>query len=465
MTTYAEQISAFEATRAARAAAMKKLMDDAAEKGETLDAEAQERFDTLEAEIEAIDKHLARLRSLQKMDAATAKAVEGASADAASQSRTPTVPARVKAPKAPPGVNFARLARVKALARLDGESVREKARQLYGEDSVVYGVITKAAVPAANTGNDNWAGNLVGDETNVFADFVEYLRPRTILGRFGTDGVPSLRRVPFRTPLIGQVTGGQGYWVGEGKAKPLTSWSYGRTTLEPLKVANIAVVTEELLRDSSPSAEMLIRDELANALRERMDRDFIDPSKAASSGVSPASILNGVTAIASSGTTADHVREDVRALFAAFIAANNAPDTGVWIMPATTALALSLMQNPLGQAEFPGIGMTGGTFFGLPVIVSQYVPSGTVALVNAGDIYLADEGGIAVDMSREASLEMADNPSHDSTTPTEATDLVSLWQTNSVGFRAERTINWARRRPSAVAYLSGVAWGAADAGS
>jgi len=155
----------------------------------------------------------------------------------------------------------------------------------------------------------------------------------------------------------------------------------------------------------------------------------------------------------------------VRALFAAFIAANNAPDTGVWIMPATTALALSLMQNPLGQSEFPGIGMTGGTFFGLPVIVSQYVPSGTVALVNAGDIYLADEGGIAVDMSREASLEMADNPSHDSTTPTAATDLVSLWQTNSVGFRAERTINWARRRPSAVAHLSGVAWGAAEAGS
>lgn len=459
MATYSEQIASYEAARAAKAAELKSLMDASGEAGETLNAEDQEQFDTLETEIAAIDKHLSRLRKVKALDEATARPVDGANAAAAGESRATTVTAKPKQAKAVPGVMFARLARVKALARLDGESVRVKARDLYGEDSPIYGLLTKAAVPAANTGNANWAGNLVGDETSVFADFVEYLRPRTILGRFGADGVPGLRRVPFRVPLIGQVTGGSGYWVGEGKAKPLTNWTYGRTTLEPLKVANIAVATEELLRDSSPSAEMLLRDELANALRERLDRDFIDPSKAASSGLSPASILNGVSAIPSSGVDADAVRADIQALFGAFIAANNAPESGVWIMTAVTALALSLMQNPLGQSEFPGIGMNGGTFFGLPVIVSQYVPSGVVALVNAGDIYLADEGGIAVDMSREASLEMDNNPSHDSDTPTE-TDLVSLWQTNSVGFRAERTINWARRRTSAVAHLSGVAWGA-----
>lgn len=460
MATYAEQIAAFEATRAAKAAEMKTLMDASSEKGETLNAEDQESFDTLEGEIEAIDKHLARLRKTQKMDAETAKPVNGATEKAGTESRIPsTVAAKPKQAKAASGVMFARLARVKALSRLDGESPRLLAKTLYGEDSPVFGLLTKAAVPAANTGNANWAGNLVGDESSVFADFVEYLRPRTILGRFGTDSVPSLRQVPFRVALIGQATGGAGYWVGEGKAKPLTNWQYGRTTLEPLKVANIAVATEELLRDSSPSAEILLRDELAAALRERLDRDFIDPNKAASAGVSPASILNGVAGIPSSGSDADAVRADVQALFGAFITANNAPESGVWIMTAVTALALSLMQNPLGQTEFPGIGMNGGAFFGLPVIVSQYVPTGVVALINASDIYVADEGGIAVDMSREASLEMDSAPTHDSTTPT-GSDLVSLWQANSVGFRAERTINWARRRASAVAWLSGVAWGA-----
>src|SRR5690606_38409902 len=176
-------------------------------------------------------------------------------------------------------------------------------------------------------------------------------RPQTILGRFGAGGVPSLRQVPFRTALVGQTSGGEGYWVGEGKAKPLTKFDFSRRTLEPLKVANIAVVTEELLRDSSPSAAALVRAQLGAALRARLDTDSIDPAKAAVAGASPASITSGVTPIPSAGSDADSVRADIRAVFGQFIAANNAPTSGVWIMPATTALALSLMQNPLGQAE------------------------------------------------------------------------------------------------------------------
>lgn len=119
------------------------------------------------------------------------------------------------------------------------------------------------------------------------------------------------------------------------------------------------------------------------------------------------------------------------------------------------------MQNPLGQAEFPGISMTGGELFGLPVIVSEYIPTSSagavVALVNASDIYLGDEGGVDLSMSTEASLQMDNAPDNPTTA---STVLVSLWQRNLVGFRAERAINWARRRASAVAYLTGVNWGA-----
>jgi HK97 family phage major capsid protein len=150
---------------------------------------------------------------------------------------------------------------------------------------------------------------------------------------------------------------------------------------------------------------------------------------------------------------------DVRALFAKFIAANNPPSTGVWIMSTTNALALAIMVNTLGQPEFPGITMMGGTFFGLPVIVSDYVGN-VVILANASDIYEADEGGVAVDMSRETSLEMSDAPAQSALTGTGAS-LVSMFQTNSVALRAERTINWKKRRASAVAYLTGVVWGGA----
>jgi HK97 family phage prohead protease len=459
----AEQIKSFEDARVLKADKMSEIMEVAAKKGETLDAELTEEYDGLEAEVKAIDDHLKRLRNLEKAQASTAKPVETGSKPT-SETRSPQYHNTVRVEKMEPGIRFARLAKCKGLSALHNVEASKVAEQRYPNDPTLANIL-KADVLGGTTATGNWAANLVGDETSAFADFVEYLRPMTILGKFGADGVPSLRRVPFRVPLISQTAGGAGYWVGEGAPKPLTSFNFSRTTLEPLKVANIAVVTMELLRDSSPSADLILRDQLAAALRARLDTDFIDPAKSASAGVSPASILNAQTPISSTGNTADDVREDIRLLFNAFIAADNPPTSGVWIMAATTALALSLLQNPLGQAEFPGISMSGGTLFGLRVIVSEYVPSVSagsyVALVNASDIYLGDDGGIAVDLSREASLQMLDNPTNSSATPT-ATQMVSMFQTNSVAFRAERTINWAVRRATSVQYLDAVNWGVAS---
>lgn len=456
----AEQITALENKRAANVGALDAIVKKASEAGRSMDEAEAEEFETLSAEVESLDDEIKRMKSLERYKASEAKPVEGESKEAGTKSRAGIV---VTSPdeRLEPGVSFARLAKCKALSRIDGESPRYVARSLYGENSSVYGLLSKAAVSGATAQDTTWAGNLVGDESSVFADFVEFLRPQTILGQFGANGIPSLRRVPFRVRLASQTSGGSGYWVGEGNAKPLTSWAYGATTLEPLKVANIAVATEELLRDSSPSAELLIRDELAAALRERLDIDFIDPAKSASSNVSPASITNGVSPVASVGCDAEAVRCDITNLFSEFASANNPLRTGVWVMGTATAINLWQMRNPLGQREFPSLTLTGGIFEGLPVIVSDNVPPGIVVLLNAGDIYLGDDGGINVDMSREASLEMDDSPSSNSTTPTPA-QMVSMFQTNSVAFRAERTINWAARRSSAVAVLDGVAWGCCD---
>jgi HK97 family phage major capsid protein/HK97 family phage prohead protease len=466
MKTLSEQIAEFEATRVSKSAEMSAIMDKAGEDGTTLDAQQSEQFDTLESEVGAIDKHIARLKNMQKSQAAGAKPVTDSQPviKTIDVSGMPQVRAK-NTQKLEPGIAFARAAKCLAIGHLEHRDAISIAKALYdGQEGVISAtqrLVTKAAVAVGTTTDATWAAPLVGEETSAFADFVSFLRPTTILGRFGTNGIPSLRNVPFRTALIGQTSGGDGYWVGEGNAKPLTKMDFSRTTIEPLKVANIAVATMELIRDSNPAADGLIRDTLAAALRERLDIDFIDPDKAAVPGISPASILNGVVAIPSSGDDADAVRADVRALFNQFIAANNAPTSGVWLMSSVTALALSMMVNPLGQSEFPGITMNGGTFQGLPVITSQYLPAdssgGIVALINAGDIYLADEGGIDLSMSTEASLQMDSEPDNPTTA---STVMVSLWQRNLVGFRAERTINFARRRASAVSYLTGVSWGA-----
>jgi hypothetical protein len=458
MATFAEQIAAFETKRASLVAANEAIMEKAAEEGSTLDAAQKEEFDGNQADIDEIDDHLKRLKLAEKTMKAKAVEPKGDNADDADKSRGGTRIELRTQPKLAPGCEFARIAKVRTLSRLENERPLDIAKAMYGENSNVFGTI-KATVAAGTTASGNWAEALVGDESTAFADFAEFLRPMTILGKFGQGGVPSLRTVPFRTRLVSQTGGGAGYWVGEAKPKPLTSFNFAGTSLTPLKVANIAVLSEEVIRDSSPSADAIVRDALAAALAERVDTDFIDPTKTASAGVSPASITNGAQAIAATSyTDADDVRLDIRSVMQYFINADNPPTNGVWIMSSGNALALSLLVNGLGQAEFPGIGMNGGTFAGLPVITSEYVGS-YVVLVNASDIYFADEGGVSVDMSREASLEMLDS-GFTQNQPTGAS-LVSMFQNNLVALRAERTLNWARRRDSGVTYLTGVAWGGA----
>jgi HK97 family phage major capsid protein/HK97 family phage prohead protease len=484
-----EQTSEYAAARAAKAARQAELMETANERGETLDeAEAQE-YDELGGEIKSIDAHLKRLDDLEKHNAAMAKPVTAGNGADGAANRNPGSIVRVSGPQLEKGIAFARVVRCLGLAQGNRAEATQIAAQMYQDDPRISGMlkaatmagsvasdlifdVIKAGVPAATTTDNTWAKPLVPAEiTGIAADFVEFLRPMTILGKFGTGGIPALRRIPFRTPIVGQTTGGLGYWVGEAKAKPLTQFAFSRTSLTPLKVANISVSTEELLRDSSPSADILIRNGLAEALQARLDTDFISPSKAAVAGVSPASITNGITPIdAGKGKDGDAVRTGIRLIMQSFLAANNPPTSGVWIMSNQTALALSLLTNTLGQPEFPGITMTGGTFAGLPVITSEYVPlsgspgGGMVVLVNAGDVFLADEGGVAVDMSREASLQMDGAPTMQaagsgSPQVPVPTTVVSMFQTNSVAFRAERTINWALRRTSGVRWLNTVIWG------
>jgi HK97 family phage major capsid protein len=452
--TLAERLAALKAKHAEIEGKIEAILSDVAKSGHTMDAAQKESVTELESEADALVDEIALTERAIARQAKSAKPVDAPAPTGVIVKDPRSI--RVAAPKLDPGVAFARQARVEILAAKSYKNPTTVAEQLYPHDDVL-----KAAVAAATTTNDTWAKPLV-PSGGPAADFIEYLRPRTILGRFGTDGIPALRRVPFRTPLIGQTSPGSASWVAEGAAKPLTKFDFTPTELLPLKVAAITVATMELLRDSSPSADILFRNQLAEALIARLDVDFINPAKAASAGVSPASITNGVVQIQSSGTDEAAVRDDIRKIFGAFITANNAPTNGVWIMSSLSALALSLMVGPLGQPSFPGITMTGGTFFGMPVITSEYVQGDSdgsyVVLVNASDIYFGDEGGIETSMSSEASLVMADDPTMNSTTPTPA-QMVSMFQTNSVAFRVERSLNWKKRRASAVAVLGSVRWG------
>src|SRR4029434_6058967 len=210
----------------------------------------------------------------------------------------------------------------------------------------------------------------------------------------------------------------------------------------------IVVITDELARNSTPSAEGVIRTDLVNAIAYLVDTEFTLPARAPVANVAPGSITNGVTPITSAGTTPANGRTDIAAMMSALVAAGLSAAQSVLLMSESNAAALSNALNPLGQPLFPGLNITGGTGLAIPVITSQAVAS-NVILRHPPSILFADEGGVAIDVSREASLQMDSAPMN----PPDATVVMtSLWQSNCVGRRAERAINWKKARPSCVQY-------------
>ncbi len=268
----------------------------------------------------------------------------------------------------------------------------------------------------------------------------------TIIGRL------NLRNVPFNTAVPVQSGGGTYAWVGEAVTKPVTSATFTSVTVPWYKAAGIIVITEELAKFSSPSAELVIRDEMLAGLAQFLDVSFVNTSAAVAS-VAPAGILNGVSATAATGSSAATFRTDMANMLDNMTANNINVGNLVLLMSATQAIRLSLMVTDLGVALFPNIGVTGGSILGFPVIVSESVGSRIIAL-DPTQIFYAEDGAIRIDVSREASVEMSNTPVQGDTSPITGVVLKSLWQNNLIGLRVEAYRAWIKGRTAAVEYIN-----------
>ncbi len=465
-TSIADQTKAFEATRATKAARMTAIMEKAGDDGVTLDAAQTEEYDGLVLEVTALDTHLTRLAAHEKTMAAQAKPIDGTTAEKAAESRGPDRIIRVER-TLPPGVLFARYAMCMGASRgIPAEAMR-LAKEHYRDDPGVLKLVEKTAVAGGSTTGSHWLDDMV--PYNVMQDFIAFLRPGSIIGKFGGPNpgggpnYPSLNRVGFNERVSGMSTGFTAGWVGEGlPALPSAAVTFNIQLLFN-KLAALAVLSKEAIRFSNPNAETRVRDELAKAVNAKMDLDFVDPAKAASGTTSPASITYGVVATTPTGTTAAFARTDLATLIGNYATGLLDPSDIVLIMSAQMALQLSMMVNTLGNADFPDISMKGGSLRGFPVIVSEHLTSvgspstQTIIAVKASDVYLADDGVVTVEASDQASIEMVDTSSQSLISGTGAS-LVSLWQTGGVGLMAQREITWKLRRATAVQYLSPAAY-------
>jgi HK97 family phage major capsid protein len=353
----------------------------------------------------------------------------------------------------PPGTTFARAAI--ALMRCSlapGElnpaaalpTALAFARRRWGENSQIVAAF-KAAVAGGSLHDVAW-GSTVADTRHANAEFLQLAESATAFGRLST------RRVPANVPVVTQAQGAIAYWVSPGRATPVSRLAFDRESFRPLKVGAMVVVSREQLDDPTPEAEDLLRNDLIAAARRLIDTTFLDPLNVGIADDMPASVTASSDAVLIPSTGS--IEQDVQAAVAAF---RGDWRSAAWIGDSLTFIQVALRTG--GEGLGATLGGLGGSLLGIPAYVTsapRTSDGGQLTLIDASSLVVVDEG-VRLKASRQATVEMADDPTGDILAPAAMSrHPVSLFQSDSAALLLIRRVNWQLARAGGCVAITGV---------
>jgi HK97 family phage major capsid protein/HK97 family phage prohead protease len=382
--------------------------------------------------------------------------------------RTEPMPERVTLPAAPrkhltySDHQFRAIAAwAKAQASHD-QDLGQTLRGMYtgGTHSELTQQVLRAAVNPANTTVATWAAELIQTDTQPFLDRLipdSIYLPLAAAGVKYTFGNAGVLKIPVRaaTPTLA------GNWVAEGAPKPVRRASFTTVSLSPTKLSVISTFTEEMATYSAQSIEQIIRQAMSDDTSIALDTYLID-AVAASAGVRPAGLLNGVTPITASVLTPASAAmvADLKALVAAIIAAGGGRNIVLIVNPAQ-AISMGVVQTTTGDFLFDSA-QAAAAKFNSRVIVSATCPAGRVIAVDAADFATAQGDAPRFAVSTDATLHEEDTtPLALGTTGSPnvvAAPMRSLFQTDAVAIRMSLYLAWVMRRTGMVQTIASVSW-------
>lgn len=435
-----EYLKKLLAAKQAKQAEMTVIYKKSVDNGETPSEEDAALIATLKAEIDVIAANILNVQTLiadAENAGETGTPVEGGNEEEAAKSLNggkDKPKSKIEIIPVAKGIGFAQYARAKICSQLEAKkgnfvSPVQIAKNM-GFSNDVQELIQKATV--GTTMDANFASALV-QENRLVGEFVDMLRAATIF-----DKLKGMRSVPFNAVIPAKTKRGTASWVGQGAKKPMTNAEFSDVKTKEHKLAGITVYTQELLRRSDPAVDVLVRDDLIEAASILIDETFV--GNVAASDITPGGIFNGVTAIPSTGTTAEAYDEDLGSLEEQFLEANLSLDGAYYLMSETRAARMGRLRDALGNYYFQGMQGQIKELNGRPVITSETVGE-KIGLIKTSEILLAQDGGVDVSYSEQATIENSDGT------------LINLWQENKFAVRIEKFITWNKRRPIAAAWI------------
>jgi hypothetical protein len=321
-------------------------------------------------------------------------------------------------------------------------------RQLVADfirDDLPVRLLLRSASAPATAATTGWAAELAA---TAVADLVASIAPVSA----GAALIGLGLQVPFDSAAAVRVPGrvvqasDAGGWTGEGLPLRVRRMDLSGPTLALCQLGAIVVFTNELADHSLRAAQRVASELLNEAAALLLDSNLFS-NAAASAGVSPAGLLNGVSGItAATGGGVEAMMKDVEALIAALAAAGGGANP-VFIAAPGQAAALKMRIGPR---------------FDYPVLASAALAAGTIVAIEVKSFVSGFSATPTFDASNQTVVQLEDtSPAQIGTVGTPnvvAAPLRSLWQSNCTAVKMILRCAWGMRAPNHVQLVSSTTW-------
>ena len=337
-----------------------------------LNAEGQAKFDGLKNEVTSLEGEEARARFLDDAERnMMGRSTDKPLADLESKiSLIDAIAAQVEQRQ----LNG-------ALAEYAAEHERRTGKKAQGV-AVPMSLFEKRAAQTTTT-----AAGIVPDDFRA-DQFVGLLRNAMVVKSLGARVLPNLRG---DVVIPRQATTSTAQWLAEGDSLTDSGLTFNSIRLEPHHVGAITELSRQLLQQSNPAIESLVRDDFVNVVSLAVDRAMLhgDGLK------EPEGLL---TAATGTGTLATLNWTTILAVIEGLALKNVNPTA--WLTHPKVATKL---RAALKTAGLPGYLMENGQMAGLPVAVTQQLSEkagapakGRMILGDFSDLLIATWGSVSV---------------------------------------------------------------------
>jgi HK97 family phage major capsid protein len=293
--------------------------------------------------------------------------------------------------------------------------------------------------------------------SNIFPDgyvprLIELLRPRTVIRQMDGIRQMSMPNGALRIPRQNATTNAQ--YVGELTEPTLANPTTNEVTLASKKLMSIVVQSGEVMRQSSPSSDRMILNDVVAQVARKEDATFLRGTQSATvpGGLKYFADNGGFTTAANGTVNVANVTTDIGKLILGLVNEDVPMLNPYFVMAPRTERWLMDARDGNGNYAFPELQL--GNLRGFPYLTTTQIPINLGGGTNASELYLVDASEFILAEAPTFELTVSMEAAYD-----DGGTVKAAFSQDAAVFRLITEHDTEMRHRESVGYLSGVTWG------